>query len=249
MAFLQCNIRSGALDMNCAFNAFVPQGPKGKKYPVMYLLHGLTDNGTSWLRRSSIERYAEAYDLAVIMPDCARSFYTDMKHGLKYWTFLAQELPELAAALLPISEKPEETFVAGLSMGGYGTLKLALTFPERFAAAAAFSSVTDIPGLMRDPHYANWQLDDIFGTPEDAVKDGNDIFDLIPKARRSGKPLPRIFHACGTEDYLYSHNRKLKECMETNQWPNYTYFEEPGEHNWIFWDRNVQRALQFFFGK
>ncbi len=248
MAFLMCNVKSQVLGLNCAVNALIPQGPKGKRYPVLYLLHGLSDNGTSWMRRSSIERYAEAYNLAVIMPDCGRSFYTDMKHGLRYWTFLSQELPEIAASLLPISEKPEETYAAGLSMGGYGTLKLAFTFPERFAAVGALSSVTDIPYHMNDPERADWhpELLDIFGSPEDAIKDGNDIFTLAAQARLASR-LPRIFHACGSEDFLYRDNKKLRECLEENHWPGYTYFEEPGIHNWEFWDRNIQRVLKFFF--
>ena len=100
--------------------------------PVLYLLHGLSDDHTAWSRRTSVERYAESAGIAVVMPEVQRSFYTDMVYGLRYFTYIAEELPALCRRLFPLSERREDTFIAGNSMGGYGALKAALRFPERF---------------------------------------------------------------------------------------------------------------------
>src|SRR6476619_7886720 len=105
--------------------------------PVLYLLHGLSDDDTIWLRRTSIERYVAALGLAVVMPQVHRSFYTDEAYGNRYWTYLSEELPEIVHGFFRLSRRREDTFVAGLSMGGYGALKWALRDPGRFAAAAS----------------------------------------------------------------------------------------------------------------
>ena len=113
---------------------------------MLYLLHGLSDDHTAWLRYTSIERYATARGLAVVMPAVHRSFYADEAHGHAYWQFVSEELPRIVAAFFRLSERPEDTFVAGLSMGGYGALKLGLHHPERFAAVASLSGAVDVRG-------------------------------------------------------------------------------------------------------
>src|SRR5213080_4930690 len=117
--------------------------------PVLYLLHGLSDDDTIWLRRTSIERYVAPLGLAVVMPQVHRSFYTDQASGGNYWTFLSEELPELVGTLFRVSQRREDTFVAGLSMGGYGAVKWALRQPDRFAAAASLSGGLDVAALSQ----------------------------------------------------------------------------------------------------
>ena len=87
-------------------------------------------------------------NLIVIMPGAERSFYADMEHGYKYWTYISEELPSIMKSFFPISDKREDTFVAGLSMGGYGAMKLAFNHPERYAAAASLSSAVDPVACM-----------------------------------------------------------------------------------------------------
>ena len=134
MAFIQCGFHSDVLGRACAMNVILPQkvktqigmassGSGRKDYPVVYLLHGLSDDHTIWSRRSSIERYAAEYEVAVVMPNGERGFYTDMIEGYRYWTMLSEELPEIVCNLFPVSPRREDTFAAGLSMGGYGALK------------------------------------------------------------------------------------------------------------------------------
>lgn len=254
MALMQCLIKSAVLGKGCNLNVLLPQHyeqdgitpGKRREYKVLYLLHGLSDDYSSWIRRTSIERYTADLDLVVVMPNVDRSFYTDMKHGSKYWTFVSEELPRLVQQLFPVSSKPEDTYAAGFSMGGYGALKLALSHPERFAACGVMSSVTDIKAKFGDPRYANWQFEDIFGSPEELEKDGNDIFALLKKAAGSTK-VPRLIQLCGTEDYLWEDNLKLKAAFEAASWNGYRFESHPGAHNWEFWDLYVKTILKFFF--
>src|SRR4051812_22076552 len=161
MALLRWDFFSDALSLSTSMTVILPQptstqigmtGDAGDEAPaVLYLLHGLSDDDTIWLRRTSIERYAAPLGLAVVMPQVHRSFYTDEAYGGRYWTFVSEELPELVARFFRVSERREDTFVAGLSMGGYGALKLALRQPERFAAAASLSGALDVGGFSRSP--------------------------------------------------------------------------------------------------
>lgn len=195
MAFIQCGFHSDVLGRACAMNVILPQkvktqigmassGSGRKDYPVVYLLHGLSDDHTIWSRRSSIERYAAEYEVAVVMPNGERGFYTDMVEGYRYWTMLSEELPEIVCNLFPVSPRREDTFAAGLSMGGYGALKLALRRPDRYAGAVGLSSVTDIRARMES---ADWktmgrELNNIFGSASDLIPRGNDLFELAAKA-------------------------------------------------------------------
>jgi S-formylglutathione hydrolase FrmB len=169
-----------------------------------------------------------------------------MKHGLKYWQFISEELPLLIQQLFPVSTRREDTFVAGFSMGGYGALKLALNHPEGFAAAGAMSSVTDIAAKFDDPRYAGWQFEDIFGSPELLAADGNDLFASLDKTAKAPQK-PRIIQICGTEDYLWQDNLKLKDAFKKNNYPDYVFESHPGVHSWDFWDVYIQDILKFFF--
>lgn len=247
MAFLQVGYKSEAMKKGCAFNAVIPDGCSAEnRCPVVYLLHGLSDDHTTWMRRSSIERYAEKYGVAVIMPDGGRSFYTDMKHGGAYYTAIAEELPEFVNRMFPVSRERKDTFIAGLSMGGYGALKIALRDPERFAAAGIMSAVTDIPEKFDSGIFTQELWADIFGTKEDAVKDGNDIFTLLEQVK-DRKDAPAVIHFCGDNDFLLQDNRKLNAAFLRLNWKNYFYRETPGVHNWEYWDTHIQDIFQKFF--
>src|ERR687886_256985 len=161
MALLRCDIFSDVLGLSTSMTVILPQptqtqigmtGDAGDQPPpVLYLLHGLSDDDSIWLRRTSIERYVAPLGLAVVMPQVHRSFYRDEAYGGKYWTFVSEELPELVRRFFRVSQTRDDTFVAGLSMGGYGALKLALRQPERFAAAASLSGALDVAALSASP--------------------------------------------------------------------------------------------------
>ncbi len=214
--------------------------PDTEKFRCLYLLHGLSDDHTIWMRRTSIERYADAYGIAVVMPCAAKSFYTDMKNGDAYYTFVAKELPARIRSTFNISGKREDNFVAGLSMGGYGALKIGLRECESFEACAALSPVTDI---------VLWSASDVmrpvFGEKGN-VPDDDDIYKLVEK-RKDDPHRPRIFLACGKEDPIYRESLKMKERLEESGYGRYVYREGRGTHEWAFWDVYIQHALEFFF--
>ena len=255
MAFLECHFHSDVLGKACAMNVVVPQvsatqigmdsaATAGRKdYPVLYLLHGLSDDQSIWMRRTSIERYAAQYQLVVVMPDGGRSFYTDMEAGGRYWTFLSEELPAVVAQLFPVSTRREDTFAAGLSMGGYGAFKLALRCPDRYAGAVALSPVADIREWVEsigEPRENAWT----FGSAEELVPRGNDLFALAETALKAPNP-PRLLHVCGVDASLYPGNQRLRRHLEGLRFPNYRYAEGPGDHTWEFWDLWIQEGLKF----
>lgn len=246
MAFLTCTHYSKMLKKSTTFNVIIPETCK-EDIPVVYLLHGLSDDHTMWCRRTSAERYADKYGIALVMPNADRSFYADMKYGWKYYSYISEELVEYTRELFHLSHKREKNFVCGLSMGGYGALKIALRNPERYASVAAFSAVADIVAQINlKPQW--WPNDIINVWGEDAAKtvegSDDDIFALVKKL--DGAELkPRVRHFCGTEDFLYEDNVKFKKYMETTSF-DYKYFEEAGGHSWELWDKWLPSALEFF---
>lgn len=251
MALIQCSFFSETLGLSVNMNVILPQetqsqvgmaGFSGKgKHPTLWLLHGLSDDHTIWCRRTSIERYAAEYGLAVVMPAADRSFYCDMAYGGKYFTYIAQELPALARSFFPLSERREDNFVAGLSMGGYGALKLALTYPERYAAACSLSGCTDIALLFQGQDNETLTYP-IFGG-QDPKGTENDLFWLLEQNVKEGKSLPSLFSYCGTEDFLFDSNQRFSShCSELGVPLHYTTM--PGTHEWGFWDRNIQEFLK-----
>ena len=250
MALIELKFFSQMLGMQTEAYVVIPQkstvgeiGIKGngdsKEYKCLYLLHGLSDDHTIWLRRTSIERYAADYGICIVMPCGARSFYTDMKYGLKYFSYITEELPGVISEFLKISTKREDTYIAGLSMGGYGALKAALRKPEKYCAAAGLSSVADIKSGMFDE-----VLVPVFGE-EVNIPDEEDLFFLAEKTNKNSVK-PRIYMGEGTEDFMYDANIRLKEHFEKLDY-DFTYRESSGAHNWAFWDEYIQYVLEWMF--
>ena len=133
MAFIQCDFSSETLGMGVSVNVLLPQGSKNQLHPVLWLLHGRSDDHTAWMRQTSIERYASERGLAVVMPAAGLSYYQNMYQGLRYADYIDHELPRVMRSFFPLSEAREDNFIAGLSMGGYGAMRSALLYPERYA--------------------------------------------------------------------------------------------------------------------
>ena len=144
MALLHVDYASKALKMDTGFQVFLPDTGDLKEAKVVYLLHGLTDNCTAWMRHSCCERYARERNVALIMPEVQRSFYIDGVYGLDYFTYVAEELPKVCQRMFSLSAERKQNYVMGLSMGGFGALKCALTYPQRYAGCGSFSGVTDL---------------------------------------------------------------------------------------------------------
>jgi putative tributyrin esterase len=248
VALVQCDFFSETLELSTSMTVILPQqtrtqigmagaAPKPDGAPVLYLLHGLSDDHTIWQRRTSIERYVAPLGLAVVMPAVHRSFYADEVHGHAYWTFLTDELPRLVDEFFHISGRAEDTYVAGLSMGGYGALKWALREPDRFGAVASLSGALDVVGLSRQSERRDLFARVFGGVPGPT----DDLFALLDAAGT----VPRMHISCGTEDQLIDGNRRFVAAAQAAG-AQVTADLRPGEHEWGFWDEEIQRVLSWF---
>jgi S-formylglutathione hydrolase FrmB len=263
MALMEVDFFSTTLGLNCQANVIVPQsgsgiGVKGSNrkdaYPVLWLLHGASDDHTIWLRRTSIERYVSPLGIAVVMPAAHLSSYVNMAHGQRYADFFSGELPRIMQEFFPLSNRREDNYVAGLSMGGAGALSLGLGYPDVFSAIGCFSagnlnirqrSGAVLAGGRRKSGKASRDLT-VFGAEDRALLAGNIEYDSFAKAEAAiaaGKKLPRIFHCIGTEDFLYENAKNTAEWFRAHPQFDYTFREAPGAHTWEFWDEWVQKFL------
>lgn len=220
------------------------------KYRTLYLLHGHSDDHTAWQRWTSIERYAEGLNLAVVMPAVHLSFYNDMAHGGKYWQFISEEVPAVVHDLFSLSSARKDNFVAGLSMGGYGAFKMVLTHPERFAAAASLSGALDIRAVVNprsDRNNRIWlaEMRTVFGDLSKVPGSKHDLITLSKKVAKTSVK-PRLYQCCGTEDTLYADNIRFRDAIRKLPL-HLTYEEGPGEHNWAYWDKMIQNVLAWMF--
>lgn len=264
MALFQCNFFSTALSFGSNVDVFLPSvmpgyetdrdkqvyAEAGKRFQILYLLHGAYDDHTNWLLQTSIVRYAQDRCLAVVMPSASNSFYQDMYYGSAYFTYLSKELPQFIESMFPVSTRREDTFVAGNSMGGYGALKLAFEQPERFCACASLSGAIDLAECIRlfskGSIQGPFRFDCVFSpdTLRDVEETDANLFRLIAGRRRQGRPLPKVFQTCGTEDFLYDLNRRSRRKL-AELGVDLTYEEHPGVHGWKYWDENICRVLDW----
>jgi S-formylglutathione hydrolase FrmB len=256
MALIDCKFFSETLGMCSTMRVVLPEtterriGDVGVSraqhaafagHPTLFLLHGMSDDESIWTRSTSVERYAAALGLALVMPNVHRSFYTNMQSGYRYWDFVSQELLEKARAFFPLSKARQDNFVAGLSMGGHGAFKLALRLPETFSAAASLSGVADVTEF-RQSRALDYQL--IFGDSGPARGSEHDVFHLATALAGSGAPRPRLYQCCGTEDFLLAQNRALRDHLQPLGF-DYLYEEGPGNHDWAYWDKMIARTVQW----
>ena len=254
MAFFDCHFFSETLALQVSAHvlvpqplAFPPQTTRRKKHPVLFLLHGLSDDHTMWLRRTNIERYAAERNLAVVMPAVGRSFYQDMAGGARYWTFVSEEFPAIMRRFFPLSEKRADNFAAGLSMGGYGALRLALAHPDRFAAAASFSGALDYVRRLRDSgkprsriSQAEWNA--VAGPGADAAGTDSDLFHLAKRVAKRRGPKPALWLDCGTKDDIIGDTRAFHSHLDALGWQHHSE-ESAGGHDWAYWDSQIKRAI------
>ncbi len=254
MMILNCNYNSPVLRRNTQINVVIPTPTQegeslGSNFKVLYLLHGLHGDASSWLHYSNIRRYAQDAGIVVVMPSVNNSFYQDMAHGERFFTYMTKELPEFIQGLFPVSQKPEDTYIAGLSMGGYGALYIGLSCPEKFAAIASLSGAVDIgfratPVQMSTGAPLPFYAEDCFGDMTQVAGSDRDVFTLYEKAAAKGR-VPRLYQSCGTEDFLYGMNR-LSYAKLTEMGAKITWRETPGmAHEWDFWDQEIRYVLKW----
>ncbi|MCR4673485.1 MAG: esterase family protein [Lachnospiraceae bacterium] len=265
MALMEVHYSSFAMGGNVTLNVFVPtpgsseaitEMNTSKKYdyesglPVVYLLHGAFGDAFSWIRYSNIDRYAQDRGIVVVMASAENSFYQDLKCGRKYYTFFTEELPTFIQSVFPVSKDRSKTFVAGFSMGGYGAWYLGLSRPDLYAKAASMSGAIDIATLganRGDDETFTWEnsFSDVLQADGSLALAGSkyDPFALYDKAKEKGL-VPKLYMACGKDDFLYQSNLHVKEVMEEKN-ADFKFVEDEGAHDWDFWDKYIQDILDW----
>ena len=259
MALIQVNYMSQALWRTVTLQVILPADKADlqgnllplKKYKTLYLLNGLHGNYTDWVSGTRIKRWAQEHDLAVVMPAGDNSFYVDRpaQHN-NYGEFVGKELVEITRRMFPLSDKREDTFIGGLSMGGYGAIINGLKYRETFGAVVGLSSALHMFERVDNLGPLNWTYNEtLFGKFEDAVLSDNNPRVLVKKLGSMKKDdpsllLPKIYMSCGTEDFLLESNRTFKRLFEENGF-DLTYVESPGDHNWDFWDEYIRKVMDW----
>lgn len=269
MAWMETHYYSFSMGSNITLNVIVPTPTSSEqivainhseKYdyekglPVVYLLHGAYGDAFSWIRFSNIDRYAQERGVVVVMADGGLSFYQNLRSGRKFEDFFTKELPAFIEGVFPVSKKREEHFIAGFSMGGYGAWYLALKHPELYAKSASMSGAVDIAGLyetqkgktVEDNNPFNWE--DSFGDQLSQLAGSDyDLMTLYDKAKAQGM-VPKLYQSVGYQDFLYESSQGIRKALE-NRKADFLYEEGEGGHDWNFWDKNIQRVLDWMLEK
>lgn len=260
MALLQVNLFSKSLMRTVPVNVILPVDKltfpgmpvrEEKPYKTLYLLHGIFGNYTDWVTGTRIQRFAEEHDLAVVMPSGDNAFYVDQPESNNFYgEFIGRELVELTRKMFPLSRKREDTFIAGLSMGGYGAMRNGLKYSDTFGCIAALSggfhieemaSRTNEDGLFfTTRHYAQA----VFGDLDQLLSGDKNPKYLVKRLKEEGKPLPKIYMACGDKDSLLPANEDLAAFLK-EQGADITFEIGPGAHEWDFWDTYIKKAIDW----
>lgn len=259
MALIQVNLYSNVLKRIVPVQVILPTDKSNgiryvnnpdMKYKTLYLLHGLLGNYMSWISATNIQAYAEAHNLAVVMPSGENSFYVEQPLvNSDYGRYIGEELVDAMCRIFPFSEKREDTFIGGLSMGGFGALRNGLKYAETFGYVIALSSAIHIFELKpSDPRRGILcREDECMGKWEEAVlTDKNPavaLRELQERVNADKAAYPKVYMACGTEDGLLGVNRSFLDKLE-DAGVEVVYKEETGGHEWSFWDRHIRNAIE-----
>lgn len=242
MSLIQLRFFSEALNMCTNANIILPQ-PRNSRtelspLPALYLLHGMGDDASAWLRKTCVERYALERGLAVIMPDGGLSCYENMAHGARYRDFICRELPERISACFPVSTDREKIFIAGCSMGGFGALKLGLAHPEIWSKIGCFSAAHF--EYQPDARRNREMLERVYG---DRIAEYDAQIAADALSVNAGSREVSIWHCCGDEDILKENAQKARAFFEEMEPGKINYHFEmlPGRHDWSLWDEAVRR--------
>ncbi|WP_163193353.1 alpha/beta hydrolase [Clostridium thermarum] len=258
MAIVDVNFYSNALSRQVTYKAVIPtDGPlypgmeiKGlKSFKTVYLLHGIMGNYTDWVTCSRVAQLAAQYNVALIMPSGDNSFYVDQEAARNFYgEYIGRELVEETRKLFHLSHRREDTFIAGLSMGGYGAIRNGLKYHATFGAIAGLSSALIIEQALTSTEDAQWHFarrsyfEAVFGDLTKLKGSDKDLETLIRKIKEEKAPMPRIYLACGTEDFLIENNRKFRDFLVSED-VEHTYVESSGIHDWKFWDEYIEKVL------
>ena len=219
----------------------------GTKFQTLYLLHGVTGDDSHWGRFTSVERYAQNNKIALVMPSADNGFYSDLVDGRRYWTFISEELPNIARAYFPLSEKREDNFVAGLSMGGHGAMAWAIKRPEMFSTAVCLSGASIGPDdIIAFSNRSNGflHLENMLGDLSNFKGGPYDIYHFAKLNIGKNIQLPRFYFAVGSDDFGLHTVKKAADYLKELGY-SVKYEEKEGyEHEWDFWDLYIRKAIE-----
>ncbi len=220
---------------------------KESRYPVIYLLHGLTGHFNNWTDKSRLAEHSAAHNFIIVTPEGDNGWYSDSVSNPteKYESYIVRELvPEIDKKFRTISDRKNRA-IAGLSMGGYGGLKFGIKYPEMFSLAGSFSGALGAAAYTEKTIGARGKaIDAILGAENSETRNANDIFKMIREVSQEKiKSLPFLYIDCGTEDFLFDSNRAFVTLLVEKKVPH-EYRQLPGAHNWIYWNAQVKEFLE-----
>ncbi|WP_334328790.1 alpha/beta hydrolase [Companilactobacillus sp. HBUAS59699] len=239
MTLLSTSFRTNYLHTYFKTTVVLPDTGK-KNYRAIWLLHGYTADDTTWMRNVNIEKLAEKNEIAVIMPEGRNAFYTDSDF-IPYYSFFVKELIPKMQNLLPISDKAEDNYIGGVSMGGYGALKIGFSNPDKFSKIAAMSPVANIENFRNNPKSPMplEAFDTIFDSPEKIEQ--NQLINIFNQFH----PKQEVLHLCGDEDFMHDDNVELKNFLTDNLGTNYNWMPVSGDHSWNTWSANADKVFDW----
>lgn len=264
MALIQVEFYSKALTKTTCFHAVLPNDVPtdmiagnehyNRSMKTLYLLHGYSGCSKDWLLGSQVQEMAIKYNLAIVMPSGDNSFYLDGKGtGRAYCEFVGKELVDYARKLFHLSERKEDTYVGGLSMGGFGAIHTGLYFPDTFSKIVGLSSALIVHNIanIKEDHKDfiadYYYYTSVFGDLSCLDTSVNNPEYLIHKLKEEKETIPQIYIACGTEDFLIKENRAFHEFLG-EEGVESEYIESPGVHNWEFWNQYLEPSIQWLLG-
>ena len=265
MAVFTCHFESRVLNFTTAFRIIIPTKfpmpadelkehyeNKGK-LPVLWLFHGGSDSYRDWQDCTKLQLYAEKYNIAVVTPDAQNGSYATMAYGPDWATYVSKELREYVYDRFPISRERKDNFISGMSMGGLGALKTALTYPENYSVCCPIASAVDLlneyVNYRTDPRGISFgkQFSTIYGHfehPEEALGGPEDCYALLDKDLAEGKELPKLMMSQGTEDFTYKGNKRFYD-YAVGKGVEIKWVEEPGMHDWDSWNLYLPKVFEF----
>lgn len=260
MAYIQVNMVSECLMRTVNVNVILPVDgiqfpglpPKDNKpFKTLYLLHGIFGSQVDWINGTHLQRWAEDHNLAIVMPSGENMFYVDQEKAHNFYgEYIGRELVELTRKMFPLSHKREDTFIGGLSMGGYGALRNGLKYADTFGGIIGLSVANFVDGIEERTddvlmfHESRSFAEAVFGDLSKVKGSDKDIKFLAERLNKENAEKPKVYIACGTEDVLLDGNRDLRDHLKANGF-DVTYFEGPGNHEWDFWNDQIRRVMDW----
>ncbi len=233
--------------MTVGFNIILPRdyATSERRYPVLYLLHGYTDHYPAWVSYTNITQYARGFQQIIVMPEGDNGFYTNSyaDANLSWEDFVILDLIPYVDGHYRTVASRQGRAIAGLSMGGYGALKLGLKYPRMFSAVASMSgaaAAARLRGEGMDDEVFRKLVEGVFGPADNPDRALNDPFELVVKVPR--EEIPQLYLSIGSEDFLLQENREFVQLLAKLKIP-YDYHEVRGKHEWPVWDQEIQLIL------